>query len=66
MKVFLAHKTIPIRIFVRPTRPTERFKESDLYIAWVEGEVAGCMAITESDALQKATANRPEKIFTLA
>lgn len=44
----------PIKtIYVRPTRLTERFTKTDLFIAWFDGEPAGTMAETELKAIEK-------------
>lgn len=50
-------------IFYRKTRSTERFKPTDLFIAWVQGEAAGAMAPTVSEAIQIVTDEHPGEFF---
>ena len=42
---------VRLTIHVRPTRPTERFNDRDLFIAWKDSDAAGRMAETEIAAI---------------
>jgi hypothetical protein len=54
-----------IEIVIRKTRRSERFCESDRFIAYVKGRAAGVMADTATKALQKLLAEEPMTVFSI-
>ena len=46
---------------IRPTRTGERFNPTDLWFAWFDGDAAGAMAQTQTDAFFKVIQANPRR-----